>query len=104
MNSARACIFSKAEVFVAVSLFTCSLICAEASIRSLSRFEYQFPMPLQSAYPFFGDGPPAAKNEMIICPATPSHGGILGSPRIPLTSVTTHDHWLLPLWLALTSG
>src|SRR6266403_2249601 len=89
-NRAMACIFCSCVVFPAVKPVTCCLIASDASICPLTRFPYQLPISAQFANSFFRDMPPAGKNDTIIWPATPFTGGISGSCRSPLTSLTTH--------------
>src|SRR5271170_6017938 len=89
-NSAIACIFCNCPVFPAAKVFTSCLIGSDAPVCPLYRLPSQLPMLCQLANSFFRDVPPAGKNDTIICPATPLHGGMSGSYLIPLTLLTTH--------------
>ena len=70
---------------------TCWVISGDASRRPLVKLRYQLPIPSQLEKPF-AEAPPGGKKDMIICPATPSIGGISASFRIAFTSLTTHSH------------
>src|SRR5208282_378930 len=90
INPAIACIFDSRAVFPAVRLRVSCFIGSDACICPLIRFSYQLPMPSQLANSFFRDVPPDGKNDTIIWPAKPSHGGMFGSGLIPFTSLTVH--------------
>src|SRR5713101_3449497 len=103
-NPAIACIFCSGVVLPATSLLTSCLIGSDASICPLYRLPSQLPILPQFANSFFRDVPPAGKNDTINCPATPLHGGISGSYRIPFTSLITHCDTLPPPSVGFTSG
>src|ERR1035438_253428 len=103
-NPAMACIFGRVAVFPATRLLTCFLMASDASILALTRFAYQPPMPSQLENSFFCDVPPDGKNDTIICPARPCHGGISGSFRIPGMSPTVQYRALPFLSSGFTSG
>src|ERR1700722_1031657 len=89
-----ACIFARVVAFPVIKVFTSCLIGSDASIRLLTRLAYQLPMPSQLTNSFFSEVPPEGKNETIIWPAKPSHGGMSRSGLIPLTSLTAHCNTL----------
>src|ERR1700674_4197109 len=80
---------------------TSCLIAGEAFSLPLVKFEYHVPISRQLLNSFRSEAPPGGKNAPIMCPATPSIGGISSSFRIPLTSLTTHCQPLLPLCTGL---
>src|SRR5580658_929367 len=103
-NSAMASIFCNCAVFPAAKVLTSCFIGSDAPVCPLYRFPSQLPMLCQLAKSFFRDVPPAGKNDTIIWPATPLHGGMSGSCLIPFTSLTTHcDRLPLPS-VGFTSG
>src|SRR5579862_2550601 len=97
-----ACIFCRV-VFPVVRVDTCCLISGEASTLGPTRLTYHLPIAFQLAFAF-NAGALVLKNETIIWPATPAIGGINGSERIPLTSLTVQSHELPPEWSGLTSS
>src|SRR5229473_7095987 len=100
---ASAFILSRGVGASAVKAATFCLISGDAAKRPFSRFQYQVPISRQLLNPF-AVAPPDGNNERIICPCRPCLGGICSSYRTPFTSLTTHCHWLLPVWVGVTSG
>src|SRR2546429_7283110 len=103
-NQAMACIFCNNVAFPATKPFICCLIGSDASICPLYRLPNQLPILPQFANSLFREVPPAGKNDTINCPATPLHGGISGSYRIPFTSLITHCDPLPPPSVGFISG
>ena len=89
-------LFSKLFGMSLVIAGTISFICAILSNFFWNRFwtypdSRSRPISRQLVNPFVPE-PPGGKKDTIIWPASPSHGGMSSSGRIPFISLTTHCH------------